>query len=137
MRYLLDTNVISDARRRGTSPALDVWLAGQPVAELAISAITLLELDIGIRRRERRDPVGGAALRRWLDEQVVPTFTGRVLPVDERVVFEAARLHTPDPMSDIDALIAATALAHALTLVTRDTRDMERTGVSLLNPWLL
>lgn len=136
MRYLLDTNVLSDARR-GSSPSLEAWIGSQPIAELAISTITLLELNVGIRRKERQDPTGGALLRLWLEEAVLPTFSGRILAVDERVAIEAARLHVPDPMPDMDALIAATALAHGLTLVTRNTRDMERTGVGLLNPWLL
>lgn len=136
MKYLLDTNIVSDARR-GASPALDGWLAGQPIVDLALSAITLLELDVGVRRKERQDPTAGARLRRWLEDDVRPVFDGRILPVDEQVALEASRLHVPDPMPDLDALIAATAIAHGLTLVTRNTRDMERTGAALLNPWLL
>jgi predicted nucleic acid-binding protein len=135
VRYLLDTNILSDARRG--SAALDAWLAPQPVSDLAISAITLLELDIGVRRKERIDQTAGSLLRVWLDEVVRPMFDGRTLPVDELVALEASRLHVPDPMPEMDALIAATALSHGLTLVTRNLQDMTRTGVALLNPWLL
>ncbi|MGN6128029.1 MAG: type II toxin-antitoxin system VapC family toxin [Humibacter sp.] len=134
MRYLLDTNAISDARR-GTSPALDVWIAAQPVADLAISVITLLELDVGVRRKERQDPAGGASLRRWLDEAVRPMFQDRVLPVDQAVALAASPMNVPDPLPALDGLIAATALVHGLTLVSRNRRDMERTGVALLSPW--
>lgn len=134
MRYLLDTDVLCDARR-GASARLDEWIAGQYVGDLAISAITLMELDIGVRRKERRDPDQGVLLRAWLEDSVVPTFVGRTLSVDDRVAFAAARLHVPDPIPDMDALIAATATVHGLTLVTRNVRDMERTGAVLLNPW--
>lgn len=134
MRFLLDTNVISDARR-GASAALDAWIGEQLIADLAISAITLLELDVGVRRKERQDPEQGARLRAWLDNSVLPMFHGRVLPVDAEVAFAAAGLHVPDPMPDMDALIAATALTHGLVLVTRNLSDMERTGVRTLDPW--
>ncbi|MFT3889809.1 MAG: type II toxin-antitoxin system VapC family toxin [Arachnia sp.] len=134
MKYLLDTNVLSDARRR-SSPRLSRWLAEQRVIDLGISAITLLELELGVRLMERRDARQGAALRRWLQDQVVAAFSGRVLPVDGPVAIQCAGLHVPDRMPDMDALIAATALAHDLTLVTRNTDDMARPGVRLLNPW--
>lgn len=134
MKFLLDTNVLSDARR-GASAAVDSWIGDQVVADLAISVITLLELDVGVRRKERQDPEQGARLRAWLDDSVVPTFSGRILPVDAEVAFAAAALHVPDPMPDMDAVIAATALTHGLTLVTRNVRDMVRTGVPILDPW--
>lgn len=135
MKYLLDTNVISDARRRQT-PSLNDWLERQPAVDLAISSITLLEIELGVRMMERRDAAQGSALRRWLTEQVVPMFSGRILSVDHRVAVAAAALHVPDPMPDMDALIAATALTHGLTLVTRNVTDFIRTDVPILNPWL-
>lgn len=134
MRYLLDTNAISDARR-GQYPTLDAWLADRPVSDLAVSVISMMELDIGVRRKERLDPHAGALLREWLDGVVEPLFRGRILPVDEHVCRAAAPLHVPDPMPAFDALIAATALAHGLTLVSRNRRDVARTGVPLLTPW--
>lgn len=133
MRHLLDTNVLSDARRR-RSPRLERWIAAQPVGELAISAVTILELERGIRRLERSDAVGARPLRRWLDDDVMSLFDGRILPVDARVAAAAAALHVPDPMPEMDALIAATALARDLTLVTRNVDDFRRTTVRVLDP---
>lgn len=131
MKYLLDTNVISD-HYKGVSQALDGWMDAQVEGDLAISAITVLELDRGVR--ERSDAAQGVRLRLWLDEAVRPLFAGRILAVDEHVALVAAGLHLPDRMPDMDALIAATALVHGLTLVTRNVRDMERTGAALLTP---
>ncbi len=134
MRYLLDTNVISDARLK-RSPALMTWLRGQEIGDLALSVITMLELERGVRRRERSDPASARPLRLWLDEDVRPMVGGRVLAVDEQTAITTAALHVPDPMPEMDALIAATAIVHDLTLVTRNTKDFQRTGVRLLNPW--
>jgi len=134
VRYLLDTNVISDARLK-RSPALMAWLRSREVGDLALSVITLLELERGVLRKERSDPAGARPLRLWLDEDVRPMVGGRVLAVDEQTAMMAAALHVPDPLPEMDALIGATAIAHDLTLVTRNTKDFERTGVRLLNPW--
>lgn len=134
MKYLLDTNVISDARLKRSS-ALMGWLRGQEVGSLALSVVSLLELERGVRRKERVDPAGAGPLRLWLDEDVRPMFGGRLLPVDERTAVTAAALHIPDPMPEMDALIAATATVRDLVLVTRNTSDFQRTGVPLLNPW--
>jgi len=92
---------------------------------------------VGVRRKERADPRQGTALRLWLDEAVLPAFDARVLPVDTSVAVEYARMQVPDPTPTLDALIAATALVHNLTLVTRNTKAMEGTGAKLLNPWAL
>lgn len=134
MRYLLDTNVISDARLK-RSPALMTWLRGQEIGDLALSVITMLELERGVRRRERSDPASARPLRLWLDEDVRPMVGGRVLAVDEQTAITTAALHAPGPMPEMDALIAATAIVHDLTLVTRNTKDFQRTGVRLLDPW--
>lgn len=101
-----------------------------------ISAITVMELDIGVRRIERRDPTQGAMLRAWFAERVLPEFQDRVLPVDTSVVLRCAGLHVPDPRSERDALIAATGLVHGFAVVTRNTGDFRETGVILLNPWV-
>lgn len=134
MKHLLDTNVISDARMK-RSQTLMGWLRGQEVGDLALSVITILELERGVRRKERSDPVGAHPIRLWLEEDVRPMFGGRVLAVDERAAVTAATLHIPNPLPEMDALIAATAIVHDLTLVTRNTKDFQRTGVRLLNPW--
>lgn len=134
MKYLLDTNVLSDARRQA-HPPLNAWLAAQPRADLVISVIALLELERGVLRVERRDQTAGAHLRTWLTTDVPAAFAGSILAVDERVAHRTARLHVPDPMPEMDALIAATAIEHGLTLVTRNTRDFRRAGIDLLDPW--
>ena len=136
--YLLYTNVVSELhkaiRRRG-DPRVTAWLAESDLRTCFLSAITLMELETGVLRMERRDARQGAALRAWLEDRVIPEFDNRVLPVDEAVARQCARLHVPDPRPDSDALIAATALAHGLTLATRNVADFARTGVRLINPW--
>ena len=137
--YLLDTNVVSELRKAGAGradPNVARWAAGVPTARLFISVITLMELESGVLLMERRDARQGALLRTWLTAHVVPAFAGRVLPVDEAVALRAAALHVPDPRPESDALIAATALVHGLTVVTRNGADFEPTGVAQLNPWL-
>lgn len=134
--YLLDTNVISELRKPRADERVRAWAAGVPSANLFVSAITVLELETGVLQMERRDKRQGAALRRWLDGQVLPAFAGRVLAVDTAVALQCARLHVPDRMADGDALIAAIALVHGLIVVTRNTSDFEPAGVGLLNPWL-
>ncbi len=134
MNYLLDTNVLSDARRQ-IHPPLNAWLAGQPRADLAISPVSLLEIERGVLQVERRDVAAGRHLRDWLEIEVIPAFSGFTLPVDTTVARVAAGLHVPDPMPEMDALIAATAIVHDLVLVSRNTRDFRRTGARLLNPW--
>lgn len=100
-----------------------------------MSVITLLELEQGILQIARRDARQGMALRTWLENRVLPAFTGRILPVDQHVAQCCARLHIPDPRPDRDALIAATALAYRMTVVTLDVKDFKQMGVPLLNPW--
>ncbi len=137
--YLLDTNVVSELRKIRTSKAdLHVarWAEEVETAMLYLSVITVMELEIGVVQRERRDPGQGAMLRDWLEAQVLPAFDGRILPVDLAVARLCARLHSPDPRPERDALIAATGLSHGLTVVTRNIGDFQVTGVKLLNPWL-
>lgn len=133
MRYLLDTNVLSDARRQ-TFPELNAWLASQVRADLTISIISLLEIERGILQVERRDASAGQHLRAWLEAEIMPAFSGLILPIDVSVARTAAGLHVPDPMPEMDALIAATAIVHDLVLVTHNTKDFERTGIRLLDP---
>jgi len=136
--YLLDTNVVSETRkiRPGkANPGLAAWVAGTEAGELYLSVVTLQELTIGVLRMERRDPVQGSALRKWLEEQVLPGFVGRILAVDQRVAVHSAQLQVPDPRPVADCFIAATAKVHNLILVTRNTVDFQGTGAQLFNPW--
>ena len=136
--YLLDTNVVSELRKAGDGRAdgnVVAWLASVDASTLFLSAITLMELELGIFRVERRDPSQGARLRIWMDQRVLPEFLARTLPVDASVALRCARLHVPDPKSDRDALIAATAIVHGMVVITRNVADFAPTQVSLLDPW--
>lgn len=136
--FVLDTNVVSELRKAKSGkadPHLVAWAQRLLPGQLFISAITVLELETGVLLAERRDPQQGAMLRAWLDGHVLPGFAGRILPVDSAVAQCCARLHVPDPRAERDALIAATALLHGMTVATRNTADFAPTGVALLNPW--
>jgi len=134
--YLLDTNVISELRKaRKTHQSVRKWAERLPSVDLYISVISVLELEIGILLIHRRDKDQGAILRVWMDSHVLPTFSGRILAIDTAVAQRYATLHVPNPRSDRDALIAATALVHGLTVATRNVADFERTGVSVVDPW--
>ena len=137
--FVLDTNVLSELRKVRLGKAderVARWADSVDAIELYLSAITIHELEMGILLAERRDPTQGAALRTWLNNHVLPTFAGRILPVDTAVAQRSARLHVPDPHPLRDGLIAATALVHGMTLVTRNVADFEPTGVHILNPWV-
>jgi predicted nucleic acid-binding protein len=136
--YVLDTNVVSELRkaRQGLADrAVSLWAANTPADDLYLSTITIEELEIGILRMERRDPCQGAILRTWIDDLIETRFAGRILPVDLVVAQRSARLHVPNPCPIRDAFIAATALVHGMTVVTRNVADFHGMGVSLLNPW--
>ena len=135
--YLLDTNVVSELRKAARADtAVRAWAENIPAGSFWLSTITVLELEIGVLRMERRDAAQGAQLRRWLEEGVLVRFNERVIDVDVVVAREGARLHVPDPRPERDAIIAATALTHGLTVVTRNVGDFEPMGVALLNPWI-
>ena len=135
--FVLDTNVISELRQGKPQPSIQVrnWAANQPSSKLYLSAITILELEIGIRALERRTPPQGSALRAWL-AGVRLAFAGRVLAFTETTAPVCAALHVPDRRSDRDAMIAASALEHGFAVVTRNVADYADTGVTLVNPWL-
>ena len=136
--YLIDTNVISEFRKASKGKAdrqVTAWANSVPEESMFLSAVCILEMEMGILLMERRDPGQGAILRSWLEDHVLPTFDGRILVVDTPVALRAASLHVPNPRSYRDSLIAATALVHRMTVVTRNTSDFKTTGVALLNPW--
>ena len=138
MMFVLDTNVVSELRkvRLGKADAnVATWTESVDAADLFVSAITILELELGVLSIERKDAAQGAMLRAWLEQHVLPEFSGRTLPVDTAVAQRCAGLHVPDKRGERDALIAATALVHGMTVVTRNVADFEPTGVKILNPW--
>ena len=141
--YLLDTKVVSELRRSavpksrpGTVDAnVLAWSESVPKFCQFLSVVTILEFEYGTLLMQARDQRKGAILRAWLDEQLLPAFDGRVVPVDTQVALKCAALHVPNLRPERDALIAATALVHGMTVVTRNVRDFEPTGVSIFNPW--
>jgi len=134
--YLLDTNVVSELRKPHRAPAkLIQWAKTTPISEHYLSVVSLMELELGVLLVERRDRQQGMVLRRWFEAEMLPHFKDRVLPVDSAVALRCARLHVLHPRSKNDAYIAATAIVHGLTVVTRNEADFRPTGVSLLNPW--
>lgn len=138
MRYLLDTNVVSELRKVGdgkADPNVSAWVSAQDSRDLYISAITILELERGILSIQRRDIDQGARLRAWMDSRVRPEFAQRIIAIDEAIATRCAHLHIPDRRNEADALIAATAVVHGLAVVTRNIQDFQGTGVILVNPW--
>jgi toxin FitB len=134
--YVLDTNIVSELRRPNKAhPRVLAWASQTAVGSLFLSVVTVLELELGALQTARKDPKQGAAIRMWIDNQVLPQFEQRILPIDTAVAQRCAHLHVPDRRSERDALIAATALIHGMTVVTRNVRDFERTGVVTFNPW--
>ena len=134
--FILDTNVISELRRESRADANVLsWAKGFPANQFFLSAITVLELQYGVLLKARKDPKQGQLLQAWLDQQILPHFAARILSIDEPVALRCAALHAPDPRSDRDALIGATALVHGMTVVTHNVSDFEGMGTSLLDPW--
>jgi toxin FitB len=136
--YLVDTNVVSELRIKNSGKAnqnVVKWSQSTANESLFISAITIMEIEIGILTLTRKDPLQGNHLRMWMDSQVMPFFNGRVLAMDIAVAQACAHLHVPDKKSERDAIIAATAKVHGMTVVTRNIADFEGTGVKLFNPW--
>ena len=134
--FILDTNVISELRhgKPNQSPEVRRWAAEQSTGRLFLSAITILELEQGILTLERRTPPQGSALRLWLTG-VRAAFAGHVLPFTDHAATICASLHVPNPRSERDAMIAATARVLRLIVATRNVRDFEPFKVEVFNPF--
>lgn len=138
MRFLLDTNVISELRKVGDGKAdlnVTTWISAQNSRDLFLSAITILELERGILSIQRRDAAQGSRLRTWMDSRVRPEFSERVISIDDTIATRCAHLHIPDRRNEADAIIAATALVHGFAIVTRNIQNFQGTGVVLVDPW--
>ncbi len=136
MSYLLDTNVVSELRRRAPDSNVVAWVREHETAGLSISVMTVYEIELGILAVARRDPAQAGRLRDWFTTQLLPGFADRILPVDTAVALRAASLSVPDRRPYSDCLIAATALVHGLPVVTRnvdDFRDLD--GLAVVDPW--
>ncbi|MFF2322904.1 type II toxin-antitoxin system VapC family toxin [Agrobacterium sp. NPDC058088] len=138
MKYLLDTNVVSELRKVGdgkADPNVTAWIGAHDARDMCISAITVLELERGILSVQRRDIAQGSRLRAWMDGRVRPEFAERTIVIDDAVATRCAHLHIPDRRNEADAIIAATALVHGLAVVTRNIQDFQGTGLVLVDPW--
>ena len=134
MTYLLDTNVISEIRKRSPDPRVLAWYNSLSAAEIFISALTVGEIRQGIERLRRKDKEQAEVLERWLHGLQL-SYADHIVAVDAAVAEEWGRINVPDPVPVIDGLLAATAKAHGWTLVTRNTADLARSGAALVNPW--
>jgi len=137
LSHLLDTNVISELRKPKSKADKQVrtWVARRSFGDLYLSAITILEIEIGINQVARRDPAQAKLLNDWLSNEVLDIFSGRILPVDVAVARRCAQMHVPNPRPERDALIAATASVHGLTVATRNSKDFVELDVPVVNPW--
>ena len=136
--FVLDTNVVPELRKVRLGKAdlsAAAWAQSVDAADLYVSTMTIMELELGVLAIEDKDATQGAMLRSWLEQHVLPEFSGRTLPVDTAVAQRCAHLHVPDKRGGRDALIAATALVHGMTVVTRNVADFQPTGVTIINPW--
>jgi toxin FitB len=134
--FIVDTNVVSEIRRGPQGhPKVLAWAAAVPTKDTYLSAITVLELERGALRLARKDATRAGIISDWLHHQILPRFAGRILPIDERVALSCARLHVPTTRAERDAWIAATAIVHSMTVVTRNVGDFKIGGVKVFDPW--
>ena len=135
MAFLLDTNVVSEVRKPRPQPAVLRWFEAASAADLYLSVLVVGEIEQGVSRLRARDPQQAAAHGRWL-ARLRRDFADRLLDIDEDVALEWGRLNAREPRAVVDGLLAATALVHGLTLVTRNVRDFRGRGVPLLDPFV-
>ncbi len=134
MRYLLDTNVVSELVRLRADEQVTAWLRGLRTNQIHISVLTIGEIRTGVQRLAPRDAARAAALETWV-RGLEETYGDRVLPVTLEVAQRWSSLHGTRPLPVVDSLLAATALAHGLTVATRNTKDFRDTGVPVVNPF--
>jgi toxin FitB len=140
VKFLLDTNIVSEIRRPTPDQGVMAWIEEHDTQSCYISAITVLEIELGTIRLERRDPAQGRTLRHWVETRFYQAFEDRILPIDGEIARRAAAFHVPDPKPDRDALIAASAVVHDMPLITRNTRDfmeilLGQNALRLINPF--
>jgi predicted nucleic acid-binding protein len=134
--FIVDTNIVSDLRKSDKAPpSLVAWAKSQPPSAIYISAVSMWELEYGILLKAYKDPLQGEVLKAWFEQIVIPAYAGRILPVCFDVTRACAPLHVPDKRPERDALIAATAIVHKMTVVTRNEKDFAGMNCPLLNPW--
>ena len=134
--YLIDTDVVSALRRRHlVEPHVLAWFDARPDIDMFISSVTLIEIEYGALLRRHRDEAQGRLFIDWIRRLVLPSFAGRIIAFDADAALRCAALHVPNPRPERDAMIAAIALVHGLTVVTRNVRHFASMKVPLLNPW--
>lgn len=134
-RFVLDTNVVSALRVRGRNPEVERWIEEIPIQDQFVTSLTIAEIERGIVARERTDATQGEHLRQWFEGRVLPAFRGRVLPFDVDAARILATYRVPEHAPFDDALIAATAEAAGMVVVTRNTRHFARLGIETIDPW--
>ncbi|WP_086821086.1 type II toxin-antitoxin system VapC family toxin [Allokutzneria sp. NRRL B-24872] len=134
MSFLLDTNVVSEIRKKAPNPGVLAWFDAAPAAELFLSVLVVGEIRQGIERLARRDVAQADVLERWL-KQLVTAYEDRIVPITTEIAETRGRLNVPNPVPVVDGLLAATALVRDWTLVTRNTSDVASTGVRLVDPF--
>lgn len=135
MTYVLDANLVSALRMRGLNPAVEAWVASVSVRDQFVSAFSIAEIEHGIIAKERTDPPQGERLRTWFDDRVLPASSGRVLPFALAAARILAAYRVPEHAPYDDALIAATAQAAGMSVVTRNTKHFAPLGITCLDPW--
>ena len=133
--FILDTNVISEIGKPKANPNVLAWAARTPQQTTFLSAITILEIELGVLLMERKDKERATRLRSWINTIVWPAYTDRILAIDAGVARCCATLHVPKRRPDRDTFIAATAITHGMTVVTRNVADFQIDGLKVINPW--